>query len=260
MGAAGAALGTICGQAVSVIVAAFFMIRADLGFKVKKSDIKYDGRVMKNILGVGAPIALQDGLIQVAFIVITIIANSRGLTDATGVGIVEKLISFMFLVPSAFLSAISAVVAQNVGAGKRDRARQALRIGLIITFVYGILCFVFNQFYPDVLVGLFTKDSAVLKAGCDYMKSYSADVALAGIHFCFSGYFCGDQKSVLSFIHNIASIIIVRIPGAYLASKMFPDSLYPMGLAAPLGSLLSAIICVVFYVIISKRKRVEKAT
>lgn len=254
MGAAGAALGTVCGQAVSVIVSFFVMRKQNFGFTVTKKDIRLDRRDLGHILKVGFPIAMQDGLIQVAFVVITVIANSRGLIAATGVGIVEKIISFMFLVPSAFLSAISAITAQNMGAGKPERAKASLRYGLIITVGWGIVCAVYNQFLPHTLVGLFTKDLAVLAAGSAYLKSYCFDCVFAAVHFCFSGYFCGDQKSVVSFIHNIASILLIRIPGAYLTSKWFPDTLYPMGWAAPLGSLLSAFICIGFYIYFERKR------
>lgn len=247
LGAAGAALGTVCGQAVSVFAALFVLFKKGLGLQIAKSDFRIHKSILTDIIKVGVPIALQDGFIQIAFIVITVIANSRGLIMATSVGIVEKLIGFMFLVPSAFLSAISAITAQNLGAGKKIRAKQALRYGLLITVVWGIICVVYNQFLPQTLVGLFTKDNAVVMAGCDYLRAYAFDCLFAAIHFCFSGYFCGSQKSGISFLHNIISIIAVRIPGAYFASLWFPDTLYPMGLTAPLGSLLSALICVVFY-------------
>lgn len=247
LGAAGAALGTVCGQAVSVFAALFVLFKKGLGLQIAKSDFRIHKSILTDIIKVGVPIALQDGLIQIAFIVITVIANSRGLIMATSVGIVEKLIGFMFLVPSAFLSAISAITAQNLGAGKKKRAKQALRYGLFITVAWGIICVVYNQFLPQTLVGLFTKDNAVVMAGCDYLRAYAFDCLFAAIHFCFSGYFCGSQKSGISFLHNIISIIAVRIPGAYFASLWFPDTLYPMGLAAPIGSLLSALICIGFY-------------
>lgn len=247
LGAAGAALGTVCGQAVSVFAVLFVLFKKGLGLQIAKSDFRINKSILTDIIKVGVPIALQDGLIQIAFIVITVIANSRGLIMATSVGIVEKLIGFMFLVPSAFLSAISAITAQNLGAGKKSRAKQALRYGLLITVVWGIICVVYNQFLPQTLVGLFTKDNAVVMAGCDYLRAYAFDCLFAAIHFCFSGYFCGSQKSGISFLHNIISIIAVRIPGAYFASLWFPDTLYPMGLAAPIGSLLSALICIGFY-------------
>lgn len=255
MGAAGAALATVCGQAVSVLFSLVMMRRLNPGFRVTREDIRVDKAAILQILKVGAPIACQDGLIQVAFIVITVIANSRGLIVSAAVGIVEKLIGFMFLVPSAFLSAISAITAQNMGADKPERARASLGYGLLITMCWGAFCALYNQFLPQTLVGLFTRDQAVLAAGCVYIRSYAFDTFFAAVHFCFSGYFCGDQKSGISFIHNIAAILLVRIPGAYLASVYFPDSLYPMGWAAPLGSLLSALICVGFYVYFRRRER-----
>lgn len=248
LGAAGAALGTVLGQGVSVICALIATRKIGLGIKISKVDIKYDKETVSQILNVGTPIALQDGLIQVAFIVITIIANSRGLIAAASVGIVEKIICFMFLVPSAFLSATSAITAQNMGADKPERARKSLYYALLITGVWGLLCAMYNQVLPQTLVGLFTRDGAVLAAGCDYLRSYSVDVLFAAFHFCFSGYFCGDQKSKISFIHNIISIVLIRIPGSYFASKWWPETLYPMGWAAPLGSLLSALICVGVYI------------
>lgn len=253
LGATGAALATVIGQATSSLTAIAVMLRSDAELSVPRNQIRIRKQALREMLLIGGPIALQDGLIQVSFIVITMIANSRGLIAATSVGIVEKLIGFMFLVPSAFLSAISAITAQCMGAGKPERARRTLGVGLLITMSYGLCVAVYNQFLPGTLVGLFTKDALVYAAGCAYLQSYVWDVMFASIHFCFSGYFCGNQKSGLSFLHNIISITAIRIPGAYMASKLFPNTLYPMGWAAPAGSLLSAALCVGFYLYYGKK-------
>lgn len=255
LGAAGAALATVSGQGVSVLLALVFLPRILPGMKLVRSDFKPDKKVMGNILQVGTPIAMQDGFIQIAFITITVIANSRGLVAAAAVGVVEKIIGFLFLVPSALLSSISAITAQNMGAGKPERAVAALRWGLAVTMGWGILCGVYCQFAPGSLVGLFVKEAEVISSGCDYLRSYSWDAFFAAIHFCFSGYFCGCQKAQYSFIHNIISILTVRIPGAYLAAVWFPDNLFPMGVAAPFGSALSAVICIVFYLYSKKRTK-----
>lgn len=247
IGAAGAAFGTVISQAVSSILA-FFVIKRKNLINLQKSHIIPDKAILSGIMHSGVPIALQDGLIQVSFLIITIIANGRGLIASAAVGIVEKIISFLFLVPSAMLSSVSAITAQNVGAGEPKRARQTLRYALYITITFGIIVVIYCQLVPHTLVSLFSKENAVVIAGCEYLRSYSIDCLLAGIHFCFSGYFCGYGNSSISFIHNIASIVLVRVPGAYIASLIFKDSLFPMGLAAPLGSLLSAIICVGFYI------------
>lgn len=104
LGPAGAALGTTLSQTVSVAVALIFLIKKEHGLSLHRTDFKPQSPIMGRILKIGVPIAMQDGLIQVAFILITIIANQRGLTDAAAVGIVEKIISFLFLVPSSMLS------------------------------------------------------------------------------------------------------------------------------------------------------------
>ena len=232
IGAAGAALGTVISQAVSSVLALIVIMRKKL-VTLKKSHIVPDKAILSGILRSGTPIALQDGFIQISFLIITIIANGRGLIAAAAVGIVEKIIGFLFLVPSAMLSSVSAITAQNIGAGAPKRAQKTLKYALFITVVFGIIVSVYCQFMPHTLVRLFTKDEAVIIAGCQYLRSYSLDCMLAGIHFCFS--------------HNFASIVLVRIPGAYFASKLFADTLFPMGIAVPMGSLLSALICIAFY-------------
>lgn len=84
------------------------------------------------------------------------------------------------------------------------------------------------------------------------------DTLFAGVHFCFSGYFCARNKSKLSFLHNIIAIALVRIPGAYLASYLFKDTLLPMGLATASGSLVSIIICVIAFAILLRKDKKEK--
>ncbi len=258
LGPAGAALGTTCAQAISVAVS-LIAIRRHKSISLMKSDLRPRRETMKRLLSIGVPIMLQDGLIQVAFILITIIANRRGLTDAAAVGIVEKFISFVFLVPSSMLSTVSALDAQNIGAGKFDRARKTLFYAIAIAAGFGIVMSILIQFIAEPIVGLFTPDGAVITSGGQYLRSYILDCAFAGIHFCFSGYFCACGKSLISFAHNITSVALVRVPGSYLASKWFPSTLFPMGLATAAGSLLSVIICVTAYIIIEHRRIAREA-
>lgn len=231
------------------------MKRQSSGLRLTKADLKPNRRVMGNILKIGVPVSLQDGFIQIAFIVITIIANQRGLTDAAAVGIVEKIIGILFLVPSAMLSTVSAVSAQNFGAGKPDRAVRTLWYALYITVGFGLVFATLTQWIPQTFVGLFTDDAAVIFQGCEYLRGYVWDCVFAGIHFCFSGFFCACGWSIVSFVHNSISIVFARVPLSYLASEMYPDTLYPMGLAINVGSLLSVIICVGVFVWMKKHRK-----
>lgn len=247
LGPVGAALGTTVSQAISVVISLVFILKKKTDFSLEKEDFRPKKKNMGEILKIGIPVCLQDGFIQISFIIITIIANLRGLTDAAAVGIVEKIIGFVFLVPSSLLSTVSAFGAQNIGANRYDRAKLSLKYAIFIATGFGLCMAVLVQFIAEPLVGLFTPDAAVAVAGGPYLRGYILDCMLAGIHFSFSGYFCACGKSGLSFLHNVIAIVVARVPGAYLMSNMFPETLFPMGLATAVGSLVSVIVCVIAY-------------
>ena len=247
LGPAGAALGTTLAQTISVIVALAAIRHKRTGISLSPTDLKPHRDMLGGILTIGVPTAVQDGCIQIAFIIITVIANYRGLDTAAAVGVVEKVISALFLVPSSMLATVSAVSAQNIGAGKPDRAVKTLAYATAITVTYGIIISIVVELTACPIVGLFTSDATVITLGVQYIRSYIIDAIFAGIHFCFSDFFAAWGRSYIGFIHNIIAISLVRVPGAYLASKLFPDTLFPMGIAAPAGSLLSVLICLGFY-------------
>ena len=263
LGPAGAALGTTVSQTISVVVSLVVILRRK-SIALEKSDFKPRRPVMEKILRIGVPIALQDGLIQVAFIVITIIANQRGLNDAAAVGIVEKVISFLFLIPSSMLSTVSALGAQNIGAGKPERAIRTLRYAVLLAVSFGVLASITIQFTAEQIVALFTDRSTaagaqVVRLGGQYLRGYIFDCIFAGIHFSFSGYFCACGKSGLSFLHNIFAIVLVRIPGVYLTSTLFPATLLPMGLATAAGSACSVLICLIAFAVIQRKAAAPQA-
>ena len=253
LGAAGAALGTTLSQAVSVIISLIVILKQHI-IVIEKSDFKPTHTIMSKILKIGIPIALQDGLIQIAFIIITVIANRRGLSDAAAVGITEKIISFVFLVPSSMLSAVSALGAQNIGAKKPKRAVLTLRYAVIIAVIFGTIVSGSVQFAAENIVSVFTSSGDVIRLGGQYFRGYIWDCIFAGIHFSFSGYFCACGKSGLSFMHNIIAIALVRVPGVYLTLKLFPTTLFPMGLATAAGSLVSVMICIIAFTVIRNRE------
>lgn len=259
MGPAGAALGTTLSQAFSVLLALMVVVKRNVGLSLTKSDFKPQRRVMSRITKIGVPIALQDGLIQIAFILITIIANQRGLNDAAAVGIVEKIMSFLFLVPSAMLSTVSALGAQNIGAGKPERAIATLRYAALLAVGFGVVVTAVMQYWAESVVALFTDPSTaagaeVVKLGGQYLRGYVWDCIFAGVHFCFSGYFCAIGRSEISFLHNIIAIALMRVPGVYLMSQMFATTLLPMGLATAFGSVISVVICVIAFKILVRKE------
>lgn len=255
MGASGAALATTLSQTVSVVIALIVMSRSRSELRITRADWVPQRDIMGKLLKIGVPVALQDGFVQVGFVIILIIANQRGLNDAAAVGIVEKFIGILFLIPSSMLSTVSTISAQNLGAGKIDRAIRTLWMANAIVVGFGALFAIVFQTYPEMAVSLFTNDEQVIVQGCQYLQGYVWDCVFAGIHFCFSGFFCACGWSIVSFVHNAISIVVARVPLAYWASLLYPTTLYPMGLATVTGSVVSVVICVGVFVWMKKHHK-----
>ncbi|MBR3302393.1 MAG: MATE family efflux transporter, partial [Firmicutes bacterium] len=153
MGASGAALATVISQGISVLICIFIIRKRGLPFEFSVDKLK--SRQMHNIkrsVRLGAPIALQSLLVNISFLVLTSIINDIGLTESSGLGVAEKLCAFIMLLPSAFAQSMSAVVSQNIGAGRKDRANRALRMGiasaLTISVFVGYLAFYTVSCWP----------------------------------------------------------------------------------------------------------------
>ncbi len=191
MGAAGAAAATIFAQALSVLFSLIFIRRKKLPFAFKMTDIRWNSGIMSRVLKLGAPIALQDLLVGISFLVILGIVNGLGLTASAGVGVAERVCGFIMLVPSAFMQAMSAFVAQNRGAGRMDRAYLSLRYSLVVSIAFGVLMFYVNFFHGSVLARIFTDEPQLIDAAADYLKAYAIDCLLTAFLFCFIGFFIG---------------------------------------------------------------------
>lgn len=247
MGAAGAAIATISAQAISLFLAIIYLKKNNDSIKLKKEYINFKSSKVKQIIKLGAPIALQDGLINISFLLITAIINSMGLIESASVGVVEKIIVFTMLVPTAFASAIAVMVAQNMGAKEVERAKKSLYVGIFYSLIFGIICCIYSQINPTSLTRLFSNDVQVIETAAIYLKSYSIDCIMVAFVFCLNSFFSGCGHSIFPMIHSLIATFLVRIPVSYFLSKVPGITLYEIGFASPLASLLSIIICLVYF-------------
>ncbi|MDL2232044.1 MATE family efflux transporter [Ruminococcaceae bacterium OttesenSCG-928-L11] len=253
MSASGAAIATVAAQAISFIASLIYMAKKGFAFPVRRSDFRIDKESLLYILKVGVPVALQNSLVNISFLVITAIINTMGLIASAAVGVVEKLMGFMMLPASSFSSAVATITAQNIGAGKPERASKSLQFGILFSLVWGVLICVYSNLLPETLTGLFSKDAAVVTAAADYLRIYSFDCILVAFVFCLNSYFTGCGNSVLPMVHSLISTFLVRIPMSYVLSRMEGAGLFEIGFAAPLASLFSLIICLFYFIYKKKR-------
>ncbi len=255
MGTAGAAIATVTAQVISVIVSFFLIRRKELPFEMSRSDVRIHGRTMRKMTGLGAPIALQDLLVSISFLIILAIVNSMGVTASAGVGVAEKVCAFIMLISSAFMQSISAFVAQNYGAGRMDRAKKALYYGVAVSFVIGVGMFFLSYFHGSVLAGIFSSDASVIAAGADYLRAYAIDCMLTAIFFCYIGFYNGIGMTRFVMIQGIVGAFCVRVPVSYVMSRQPGASLFRIGLATPMSSVVQLMLCAGCMIWLKKKKK-----
>lgn len=255
MGAAGAALATVAAQAISVLLSFGLIRKKTLPFVFSREFIRFDRRYAVLELKVGIPVALQEFLVGISFLVIQMIVNSFGVVFSAGVGVGEKVCSFIMLVPSAYMQSMSAFVAQNMGAGNPGRAKRALGCGIATSLAAGVVMGYLSFFHGDMLASIFSKDSAVIEAAHSYLKAYAIDCLLTPFLFCFTGYYNGREKTMFVMAQGIIGAFLVRIPVVYLISRIPGASLFQIGLGTPASSLVQITLCFIMFFLLEKREK-----
>ena len=232
LGAAGAAIATVIAQFISVVISFFLIRRIKLPFELHRSDIRPRKASARNIIHIGTPIALQDFLVGISFLVLVAIVNQISVDASAGVGVANKVCTFIMLIPISFMQSMSAFVAQNQGAGMGERSRAALRHGIAVSATFGVAMFFITFFF--------------------YLKAYAIDCLQTCFLFCFIGYFNGIEKTKFVMLQGLCGAFLVRIPFA-LVMQHYTSSLSLIGLAIPCSTLLQIAMCFAVYVHANKR-------
>ena len=252
LGAAGAAIATVSAQGIAFLFSLIYLYKKGLGFPFYIKDICFSQHIMK-VLKIGFPLGLQNALINISFLIITIIINKMGLVASAAVGVNEKLIEFFMLLQSAMQNAIATMVAQNRGARQNARAYESLKWGMFMCFSCAIVIVGLAQYMPTFFTSIFSHDPDVIYQSSLYLQTYSIDCLLTSLVFCFNGYFNGCQKTVFTMIHSLISTFIARIPITFLMSTLTGVTLWHMGIASPVSTFLSLIMCI-FYLRKTKKE------
>ena len=258
MGVKGVAIATVFAQGISVLASLLIMKKRGMPFSFTGKNLRLNGVIAKELLHIGIPTSAQDVLVTLSFIVIAAIVNGLGLVPSAGVGVAERICSFVMLVPSTFSMAMSAFVAQNYGARKMDRAEKALSYGIGVSLGVGVFMFLFIFFRGDIPSSWFAAGKAdVVAAAADYLKAYAIDCLLTSFLFCFNGYFNGLGRTRFVMTQSIIGAFGVRIPVSYLMSKEVPVSLFHVGLATPCSTFVQIVLCFAYFFLL-KRKTAQE--
>lgn len=252
--AAGAALATVIAQASSVLFSLLYLRKHKLPFEVTRADFRAKGSV-RNILSVGAPIALQDTLVSVSFLIITAIVNDLGVVQSASIGIAEKLFVFLSIVPMSFLSALSAFVAQNVGNNNYHRASRALIMASGVSLACGTAVFLMTFFGGGLLARIFTRDEAVIASTALYFKSCSFEYIFISLSFCLLGYFNGLKKTRFVMFQGLFGAFCIRIPLSYYFRSLPDTDMLKIGIAVPVSAGVCLLLCVAYLLLLQRKLR-----
>jgi len=248
MAAAGAALATVISQAISMFACIIYIKRSDLGFDFKLSSFRMYKERLLVMMKVGIPVSVQNVIVNFSFLVLTAIANGMGVSASAAVGIVGKYNGFAILPAIAVGSSVSAMVAQNMGAGMIDRAKKTFHTGFILSFSITLVVFIVTQLFPEQIISLFGEDNPqMISDGVDYLRTFSFDYLLVPAAFCLNGLITGAGHTMISSISGIMSSIGFRIPFAILMGVTFKKGMLGLGIAAPLATLATTIFVFIYY-------------
>ena len=253
MDAAGAALATVLAQAVSVVCAIVMLFRKKLPFSIAKSDFRLNKQCRK-FLEIGLPLALQEFLTQLSFLALCAFVNRLGLEASSGFGVACKIVNFAMLILSSLMQSMASFVSQNVGAGNKKRARQAMFTGIGIGAAFGCVVFCIVMFKGDVLAGCFSNDAAVIQKGFEYLKGFAPETILTAVLFSMIGYFNGNNKTLWVMIQGLTQTLLVRLPMAYIMSIQPNASLTNIGIAAPTSTVVGIVLNIIFFFHMSKKE------
>lgn len=245
MGATGAAIATISAQGLSMIAAICYLKMQKFPFSFR---FGYHKELLKSLWSIGMPIGLQELLVQGSFLFILSIINTVSVDASAAYGVVTRINDFAMLPALAFCMSLSAIIAQNMGAGKIDRAKKFLKDSILISFAFGIFVFLLLELAPEPILGIFSKDTEIMEAGSMYLKTFSIEFLIIPFVFCLNGFFNGCGHTIFSALNNVFCTFAIRIPAAYLLSRMANATLFHIGLAGPLASGVSVIIAVIYLI------------
>ena len=254
MDAAGAAIATVTAQALSVVFAVMLLLKKDLPFAITKKDFRLNPQCRK-FLKIGLPLALQEFLTQISFLALCAFVNRLGLEASSGYGVACKIVNFAMLVPSSLMQSMASFVSQNIGAGKKKRAKQSMFTGIGVGLAVGCVVFVLVLFKGDVLCSLFSTDAAVIQNGFAYLKGFAPETLVTAILFSMIGYFNGNNKTVWVMTQGLIQTLLVRLPLAYFMSIQPNASLTKIGLAAPVATTVGIVLNVGFFIYLNRAEQ-----
>ena len=247
LGVLGVALGTIIAQAASWLFGVVYIGLRYPQISLRLLPRKFDRALFGQIMGIGLPAGVQMSLVALGAMVVMGKINTYGKEFTAGYNVGFRLDQLAFLPIQSLSSAVISFVGQNIGAKEMDRARQGIRITVLLSAAWAVLMTAALMPFSEPLVAFFSGTPEVVHAGAVYLRCIMPFYVMFAVMFCLNNAMRGAGDSVFPMVDVILSLILVRVPAVYyLADRFGPDYMYygcavgwTVGLALSVGWYLS---------------------
>ena len=214
-GSEGCAIATVLSEALSCLLCIIYIQRKVPVLQLGKKWLVFDKSLLGKTISYGWASAMQQATVQLGKLGIQAIVNSMGVAIAAAFAVVNRIDDFAYTPEQNIGHAMTALMAQSKGAGKKDRLKEAFKSGLKIEFIYGVIIFLVCFLLANPLMRLFTNDPDVIRHGVTYLRLISVMYLLPAATNGIQGYFrgIGDLKITLisSFVNMGVRVAVAAI-------------------------------------------------
>ena len=214
-GSNGCAISTVLSEALCCLFCIIYIQKKVPILRLGKKWLVFDSRLLKKTIAYGWASAMQQATVQMGKIAIQVLVNTMGVSVAAAFAVVNRIDDFAITPEQNIAHAMTALMAQNKGAGKNDRMREGFRCGMILEIVYGAAVMVICQVFAGELMALFVKDEEVIGHGVIYLHLIAVMYILPAVTNAIQGFFrgIGDLKvTLMSSFTNMAVRVIAAAP------------------------------------------------
>lgn len=214
-GSNGCAISTVLSEALCCLFCIIYIQKKVPVLRLGKKWLVFDASLLKQTIAYGWASAMQQATVQLGKLGIQAIVNTMGVSVAAAFAVVNRIDDFAYTPEQNIAHAMTALMAQNKGAGKNDRMREGFRCGMILEIVYGAAVMVICQVFAGELMALFVKDEEVIGHGVIYLHLIAVMYILPAVTNAIQGFFrgIGDLKvTLMSSFTNMAVRVIAAAP------------------------------------------------
>lgn len=218
MGIRGVALATVIAQTLSAVLTMRYIMRHTDLVSPKLREWHLDWSLTGKLFTIGIPAAFQSAIVSFSMIVVASIVNTFGPTVVAAFGAANRLDQFAFLPALSISLAVSALVGQNLGAGKAERVKDIVRASVVLTVSITSTMTLIALIKPTILIQIFTSELEVLEEGATYLRIVGLNYIPLALMFIITGVLRGAGDTFASMIISFVTLWLIRLPLAWFLS------------------------------------------